>query len=223
MITFKNVTKKFGEKKVLNKVSFEIASGEFVFLIGPSGAGKTSIIRLAIREFLPSAGKIVIDGEDLTKLSSSKIPFLRRKVGVVFQDFKILSDKTVLENVILVREILGDGAKDALTKAEEVLEIVGLKSKKDFFPVQLSAGELQRVCMARAIVSEPKILLADEPTGNLDPATGWELIKLLDKINKMGTTVLMATHNVDIVDSFKRRVITLEKGKLIKDEKEGKY
>ena len=223
MITFKNVTKKFGSKKVLNKVSFEITSKEFVFLIGPSGAGKTSIIRLAIREFLPSAGKIFIDGEDLTKLPSSKISLLRRKVGVVFQDFKILPDKTVIENVIVVREILGDGAKDALIKAEQTLEIVGLKSKKDFFPIQLSAGELQRVCMARAIIGDPKILLADEPTGNLDPATGWELIKLLDKINKMGTTVLMATHNVDIVDSFKRRVITLEKGELIKDEKEGKY
>ena len=223
MIKFENVTKKFGSKKVLSRVSFEINPREFVFLIGPSGAGKTTLIRLITREFLPSTGKLFIDEWDLTALPSSKIPLLRRKVGVVFQDFKILFDKTVLENVALVREILGDKTEKAKEKAKKTLEIVGLKDKEIFFPIQLSAGELQRVCVARAIVGEPKILLADEPTGNLDPATGWELIKLLDEINKMGTTVLMATHNVDIVNSFKKRVIILEKGKIVKDKKEGGY
>lgn len=223
MIKFKNVTKKFGPKKVLSRVSFEIDPQEFVFLIGPSGAGKTTILRHIIRDLLPTSGKIFVDEWEVNKLPSSKIPLLRRKVGMVFQDFKIVFEKTVLENVILVREILGDEASHAFKKAEETLEIVGLKGKKDLFPIQLSAGELQRVCVARAIVGEPKILLADEPTGNLDPATGWELIKLLGDINKMGTTVLMATHNVDIVDSFKKRVITLKSGKIVKDEKEGRY
>lgn len=223
MIAFKNVTKKFGSKKVLFRVSFEIDPGEFVFLIGPSGAGKTTILRHIIRDFLPTKGKIFVDGQEVNKLPSSKIPFLRRKVGMIFQDFKILLEKTVLENVILVREILGDSTFKACQKAEETLEIVGLKGKKDFFPIQLSAGELQRVSVARAIVGEPKILLADEPTGNLDPTTGWELIKLLGDINKRGTTILMATHNVDIVDSFKKRVIAIENGKIVKDEKEGRY
>jgi len=223
MIKFENVTKKFGSKKVLSRVSFEINPREFVFLIGPSGAGKTTLIRLITREFLPSTGKLFIDEWDLTALPSSKIPLLRRKVGVIFQDFKILFDKTILENVALVREILGEKTEKAKEKAKKTLEIVGLKDKEIFFPIQLSAGELQRVCVARAIVGEPKILLADEPTGNLDPAAGWELIKLLDEINKMGTTVLMATHNVDIVNSFKKRVIILEKGKIVKDKKEGGY
>lgn len=223
MIKLENVTKKFGSKKVLSRVSFEIAPQEFVFLIGPSGAGKTTLIRLIIRDLVPTSGKLFVDGWDLNSLPSSKIPLLRRKVGVVFQDLKVLFDKTVLENIKLAREILGERTQEAKEKAERVLELVGLKGKENFFPIQLSAGELQRVCVARAIVGEPKILLADEPTGNLDPATGWELIKLLDRINKMGTTVLMATHNVDIVDSFKKRVIGLEKGKIVKDEKGGKY
>lgn len=223
MIKFEDVTQKFGSKKVLKRVSFEIAPQEFVFLIGPSGAGKTTLIRLLIRGLLPTSGKLFVNGWDLTTLPSSKIPLLRRKVGVVFQDLKILFDKTVLENVSLVREILGEDAPKALRKGKKSLEVVGLSGKEDFFPIQLSAGELQRVCVARAIVGEPKVLLADEPTGNLDPATGWELIKLLDKINKMGTTVLMATHNVDIVNSFKKRVIGLEKGKIVKDQKGGRY
>ena len=223
MITFENVTQKFGSRKVLSKVSFEIAPREFVYLIGPSGAGKTTLIRLIIRDLSPSRGKIFVDSWDLTTLPSSKIPLLRRKVGVVFQDLKILFDRTILENVTLVGEILGEKTKQAKEKAERSLEIVGLKGKENFFPVQFSAGELQRVCVARAIVGEPKVLLADEPTGNLDPAAGWELIKLLDKINKMGTTVLMATHNVDFVNSFKKRVIRLEKGRVEKDKKEGGY
>lgn len=223
MIKFENVTKKFGKKKVLSRVTFKIDPQEFVFLIGPSGAGKTTLMRLIIRDLLPTAGKLFVDGWDLNTLRSSKVSLLRRKVGVVFQDFKILVDKTVLENVNLVLEIMGQKGFEAKERAKKTLELVGLTGKENYFPIQLSAGELQRVCVARAIVGQPKILLADEPTGNLDPAVGWELIKLLDKINQMGTTILIATHNVDIVDSLKRRVIGLENGKVVKDEKKGRY
>jgi len=223
MIKFENVSQKFSTKKVLSKISFQVAPKEFVFLIGPSGAGKTTLVRLIIRDLIPSSGKIWVDGWDLTHLAGAKIPLLRRKVGVVFQDFKILFDRTILENVILVLEILGEKEPSAKKKAKKALELVGLKGKEKFFPIQLSAGEIQRVGVARAIVGEPKVVLADEPTGNLDPATGWELIKLLDEINKMGTTILMTTHNVDIVNSLRKRVIALENGKIIKDEKEGKY
>lgn len=223
MIKFDQVTKKFGKIIALNNVSFEIDSGEFVFITGPSGAGKTTITRLILKEFEPTSGKIKINKQDLAKIPSKKVPELRRKIGVVFQDFKLLFDRTVFENVILPLEVVGTDKKMIEEKANEILKLVGLSDRADLFPSQLAGGELQRACLARAVIAEPKILLADEPTGNLDPATSWQIIKLMKKINKLGTTVVMATHNVDIVNSLRERVIILGKGKIVKDQKEGKY
>lgn len=223
MIDFNQVTKKFGKIVALNNTSFEIEPGEFVFITGPSGAGKTTIIRLILKELEPSSGKIKINKQDLAEIPSKKIPELRRKIGVVFQDFKLLSDRTVFENVILPLEVIGADKKTIEERASEILKLVGLSDRAELFPSQLAGGELQRVCLARAVIAEPKILLADEPTGNLDPGTSWQIIKLIKKINKLGTTVLMATHNVDIVNSMRERVIKLGKGKVMKDQKEGKY
>ncbi len=223
MIKFDQVTKKFGKIIALNNASFEIDSGEFVFITGPSGAGKTTITRLILKEFEPTSGKIKINKQDLAEIPPKKIPELRRKIGVVFQDFKLLFDRTVFENVILPLEVIGVDKTMIEEKASEILKLVGLSDRTDLFPSQLAGGELQRVCLARAVIAEPKILLADEPTGNLDPATSWQIIKLMKKINKLGTTVVMATHNVDIVNSLRERVIKLDKGKVVKDQKEGKY
>ncbi len=223
MIKFSQVSKKFGKITALESVSFKIESGEFLFITGPSGAGKTTIVRLILKELLPSSGRIEVDGQDLTGIPSKKVHLLRRKIGVVFQDFKLLSDRTVFENAILPLEVLETEKKKIEEKAQEVLKLVGLSDRADLFPAQLAGGELQRTCLARAVMADPKILIADEPTGNLDPATSWQIIKLMKKINKLGTTVLMATHNVDIVNSLKTRVIKLEKGKVLKDQKEGKY
>jgi cell division transport system ATP-binding protein len=223
MIKFNQVTKKFGKIVALEDVSFEIEPGEFVFITGPSGAGKTTIVRLILKEIIPTSGKIEIDQQDLAKISSKKIPQLRQKIGVVFQDFKLLTDRTVFENAILPLEVLGTEKKKMEKRAEEILKLVSLTERADLFPAQLAGGELQRACLARAVMAEPKMLLADEPTGNLDPTTSWQIIKLMKKINKLGTTVVMATHNVDIVNSLRERVIKFDKGKMIKDQKEGKY
>ncbi|MFZ5365912.1 MAG: cell division ATP-binding protein FtsE [Patescibacteria group bacterium] len=223
MVKFEKVTKKFGDIVALRAVSFEIEPGEFVFITGPSGAGKTTIVKLILKEILPSEGKIEIDGTNLSEISSGELPKLRQKIGVVFQDFKLLLDRTVFENVALALEVTKKDRKEIEKKTREVLELVGLADRENLFPLQLAGGELQRTCLARAVVSNPKILIADEPTGNLDPSTSWQIVKLLKKINKMGTTVLMATHNVDIVDSMKERVIKLDKGEVIKDQTGGKY
>jgi cell division transport system ATP-binding protein len=223
MIKFKNVTRQFGEVVALEKVSFEIAPGGFVFITGPSGAGKTTIIRLILREILPTAGLVEIDGVDLSQLPAKKIPELRQKIGVVFQDFKLLPDQTVSENVALPLKVLGKGEEEISQEVEKVLDLVGLEGRADFFPSQLAGGELQRTCLARAVVGKPKIVLADEPTGNLDLATSWQIMKLLKEINKLGKTVIMATHNFEIVNSLKTRVIELEKGKLVSDKEKGKY
>lgn len=221
-IKFDKATKKFGQITALDEISFEIEEGEFVFLTGPSGAGKTTIIKLVLREFLPTSGSVQIDTLDLNKLSSKKLHKLRQKIGVVFQDFKLLTDRTVFENVALPLDLLSKGEKEVEKEVKEILDLVGLSERAHLFPAQLAGGELQRVCLARAVVSKPKILLADEPTGNLDPATSWQIVNLLKKINKMGTTILMATHNVDIVNSLSERVINVEKGKVSKETK-GKY
>jgi len=213
MIKFEKVTKKFGEITALEEVSFTVAPGDFVFLTGPSGAGKSTIIKLILHEYLPTSGTIQVDGINVEKMKSKEIMDLRRKVGVVFQDFKLLTDRTLLENVILPLEVFGNNSKTIGDKVKEVLELVGLSDRGSLFPAQLAGGELQRVCIARAMIGNPKILLADEPTGNLDMGTAWQIIKTLKKINKLGTTVLMATHNVEIVKSLKERVIALDKGK----------
>lgn len=224
MIKFKKVTKKFGERTVaLNDIDLDIKSQGFVFIVGPSGAGKTTLLRLLIREILPSKGKILVENEDIVKIKKRKIPHLRRKIGVAFQDFKLLFDRTVFENVALPLEISHKKSSQVENKVKKILRMVGLKEKADLFPVQLAGGEVQRTVIARAMVSEPKVLFADEPTGNLDFDTAWQIIDLLKQINKQGTTVIMATHNVSIVDSLKERVVRLDKGKIVSDEKKGKY
>jgi len=223
MIKFENVTKEFGEITALDKVNFELKPGEFVFIIGPSGAGKTTLVKLILKDYLPTAGTIKIGGVNLEEIPKRKIPDYRRKIGVVFQDFKLLPDRTVLENIALALRIFGEKETEIIPKVMEVLGLVGLGERADFFPAQLSAGELQRTCLARAIIGSPEIVLADEPTGNLDLETARQIVKLLKKINETGKTVIMATHNFEIVNQMKERVIELDKGKLISDQKKGKY
>jgi cell division transport system ATP-binding protein len=207
----------------LRDVSIDILKGEFVFLVGPSGSGKSTLIRLLLREELPTAGEIFVAGKNINHLASWKVPMLRRNMGCVFQDFKLLPSKTVFENVGFALEVIGR-PRDFIGKAvPEVLDLVGLADKVDRMPDQLSGGEQQRVSIARAFVNRPQILLADEPTGNLDPATSVDIMKLLDRINRTGTTVLMATHDHAIVDAMRRRVIELEKGGVLRDQERGVY
>jgi len=223
-IIFNKVSKNFGKNApALDETSFEINEGEFVFLVGSSGAGKTTVLRLIIQDLIPTSGKIEIEKFVISKKNHVDTAKLRRKIGMVFQDFKILYNRTTFENVAIALEILGKKSDEISKKVHEVLHLVGLSDKANFFPIQLSAGELQRASIARAIVGGPKILLADEPTGNLDPTTSWEIMKILREINDLGTTVIMATHNADIVNSLNKRVITIKKGKVVKDEKTGKY
>jgi len=224
MVRFENVSRKFApEILALSELNFEIKDGEFVFITGPSGAGKTTILRLIIRDLIPSSGKIFLNNWEISNRKFRDIPALRRKVAMVFQDFRLLIDRTVFENVAIALELRGVKEKEITKRVKNVLELTSLSDKANLFPAQLAGGELQRTCLARALVGKPEIILADEPTGNLDPATSWEIIKLLTQINKMGTTVVMATHNVDIVNSLAKRVITLDKGRIVRDEKEGKY
>ncbi len=223
MIVFDKVTKKFPLGNfALSEVSFEIDDNEFIFLVGPSGAGKTSIIKLIMKELSPTSGSIVIDDEDISSSSFKKISKLRRKIGVVFQDFKVLADKNIFENVAVTCRIQNMDAAETKKRVRETLSLVGLEKKEKVFPVQLSAGELQRVAIARAIVGEKKFLVADEPTGNLDPKTSWEIMKIFKKLE--GTkTIIIATHNSDIVNSFQKRVLVLKEGKLVKDNRKGGY
>ena len=223
MIVFEKVTKKFGQITALEDVSFEIDKGEFVFLTGPSGAGKTTVVKLLLGEYLPSSGEIKVNEKEIHKVPPRKLHLWRRKLGVVFQDYKLFSDRTVEENVTLPLQIQKVPAKEISSRVGKTLALVGLSERARLFPAQLAGGELQRTSLARAIVTAPEILLADEPTGNLDPVTSLEMVKLLKEINEKGTTVLMATHNQEIVDSCKNRVIELDKGKVVRDEKEGKY
>lgn len=223
MISFDHVSKLYGETHALSEFSVEIKDGEFVFLIGPSGAGKTTFLKLLTREIVPTKGDIMLDDWKINTLSASNIHLLRRRVGVVFQDFKLLTDRTVFENVALALEILGKDAQEIDHDVERVLSLVGLAKKKHLFPQQLSAGELQRTSIARTIVGGPRVILADEPTGNLDPETSWEIIDVLQAINAIGTTIIMATHNAGIVNELKKRTITLDHGLLISDEERGKY
>jgi len=219
MIRLDKVSKKFGTGVFgLVDINLSVDKKEFVFLVGPTGSGKTTIFRLLIREILPTEGTVIVNDWDLTKLPKHQIPHLRKKIGVVFQDLKLLFDRTVFENVLMPLEVTGVRAEDAKQRVEEVLTQVGIIEHKNKFPIQLSGGELQRTAIARALVLSPQILLADEPTGNLDSATSWEIVKLLSDINEKGTTIIMATHNVDIVKNLSKRVIALEKGKLVRDD-----
>lgn len=220
MIQLINVSKVYGTGAAgLSDINLHIEKGEFLFLVGPSGSGKTTLLRLLIRDLLPSEGSIVIGDWDIVKLPNNKVPHLRKRIGVVFQDLKLLTDRTIFENIILPLEMANMEHKEAEQRVQQIMQTVGIAEHQHKFPVQLSGGELQRVAIARALVFSPDILLADEPTGNLDVATSWEIVKLLQEINKAGTTILMATHNADIVNSLLKRVITLEKGKLIADER----
>lgn len=220
MIKFDKVYKKFDSKTTaLEDIDLEIADHEFLFLTGPTGAGKTTFFRLLIRDLLPTKGQVIVGDWDITKLPSNKIPHLRKKVGVVFQDLKLLLDRTIFENIALPLEISGKDRAAIKTRVNELLGMVGLEGLGNRFPREVAGGELQRAAIARAISSEPEILLADEPTGNLDIGTSWGIMKLLTEINSKGTTIIMATHNVDIISSLKKRTITLNKGKIVKDEK----
>jgi cell division transport system ATP-binding protein len=222
MIRLQNVSKKYGTgESALSDLSLIIEKGEFAFLVGPSGSGKTTLLRLLTREMLPTEGSIYINDLDIVSLPKSKVPHLRKKIGVIFQDLKLLADRTIFENIILPLEMGNVEKSEAIRKVDTILEQVGVATHRNKFPVQLSGGELQRVAIARALVFSPDILLADEPTGNLDNATSWEIVKLLQDINEKGTTVIMATHNTDIINSLLKRVLMLEKGKLVKDEKKG--
>ncbi|MBI5448832.1 cell division ATP-binding protein FtsE [Candidatus Gottesmanbacteria bacterium] len=224
MIRFDHVSKRFsGQNDALSDITVQIPDGEFVFLIGPSGAGKTTFLRLLIRDILPTKGDVHVDDWNVHTMPSSKVHLLRRKIGTVFQDFKLLTDRTVFENVSLGLEIAGKKNEDIVTRVADVLELVGLSGKHRYFPRELSAGEMQRTGIARAIVAGPSIVLADEPTGNLDPETAWEIFTILSEINKMGTTVVMATHNASMVNDMKKRTISLLHGKVESDEVSGRY
>ena len=225
MIKFENVTKIYPrqDKAALDGVNLDIEKGEFVFLVGLSGSGKSTFLKLVLREERPSSGVIHVVGKDLNTLSANKVPELRRQVGTVFQDFILLPNKTVAENVAFTLHVLGYSNKQISREVPEVLELVGLEEKSDRKPSELSGGEQQRVAIARAYVSRPTILIADEPTGNLDPATSVGIMKLLDRINREGTTVVMATHDSGIVDQMRKRVIELEGGHVIRDQVRGVY
>lgn len=219
MIKLDNVTKTFGTGTALEDVTFHIDKGEFVFVVGPSGSGKTTLFRLLTREMTPTRGSIHIGEWDIVNLAKKHIPHLRKSIGVIFQDLKLLKDRTIFENILLPLEVNRSDQGNAKKKIEDILEHVGIAEHKDKFPVQLSGGELQRAAIARALAFSPEIILADEPTGNLDATTSWEIVKLLQDINKNGTTVIMATHNSEIVNSLLKRVIVLEKGRLVDDQK----
>lgn len=224
LIQFKNVSKKYSKGiDALNDVSFTIEDGEFVFLIGPSGAGKTTIIKLLLKEEEPTSGKVILNGQDISYLRARRIPAIRRNIGVVFQDFRLLEDRNVYKNVKFALDILGVSKKESKKSIKRVLDLVNLSHREKSYPLQLSGGEQQRVSMARAMVNNPKILIADEPTGNLDPETSWEIMDSLLKINEAGTTVIMVTHSKEIVDKLKKRVIHLENGNIVSDEMEGTY
>lgn len=224
MILLDRVSKSYNRRGVaLERISLHVEPKEFVIIVGASGAGKSTLFKLLTREEKPTSGKIIVGGMDYDKLSDKDVPLLRRKIGVVFQDFKLLLNKTVYENVAFALEIAGLPKKEIEHTVPKVLDIVGLKSKAKNYPLELSGGERQRVAIARAIVRQPKILIADEPTGNLDPKHAWDVIKVLEKVNQFGTTVLLTTHNQDIVNSLRRRVVTIKDGHIVSDRAVGQY
>ena len=209
--------------EALNNINIHIGKEEFIFIVGPSGSGKTTMMKLLYREELPTSGQVIIDKINVAELKSYQVPFLRRNMGVVFQDFKLLPKRTVWENISFAMQVVGRPRSAIRRHVSLALELVGLQKKADSFPADLSGGEQQRACIARAIVNNPPLLIADEPTGNLDPATSWEIINLLDKINKRKTTVIVTTHNKNVVDIMRKRVIALESGRIIRDEQLGVY
>ncbi|HLR15184.1 MAG TPA: cell division ATP-binding protein FtsE [Bacillota bacterium] len=224
MIKMKDVHKKYKNGvSALNGIDIHIEQGEFVYIVGPSGAGKSTFIKLIYREEKASQGSVVINGINLSKLKEKKVPFLRRDVGVIFQDFKLLNKLTVYENVAYALEVIEESPKHIRKRVMEVLDLVGLKHKARFLPDELSGGEQQRVAIARAIVNNPIIVIADEPTGNLDPDTSWEIMNTFEEINSRGTTIIMATHSRELVNTLKKRVIAIEGGVIVRDEDRGEY
>lgn len=209
--------------RALNDVNVSICKGDFAFIVGSTGSGKSTLLKLIYREMLPSNGVVLVDGDDITKLSPNAVPYLRRKLGVVFQDFKLLPQKNVWENLAFALRVVGVAPKEIRKRIGEVLELVGLTHRCDSFPHQMSGGEQQRAAIARALINHPTVLIADEPTGNLDPSTSWEIMQLLEQINIRGTTMLVATHDSQIVDRMKKRVIQLDSGCIIRDEHKGMY
>ena len=209
--------------EALSDVSIRIHKGEFVFVVGKSGSGKSTFIKLLLKELNPTEGRIFVGGRQVTNLKRKQVSLYQRKIGVVFQDFRLLKNKTVFENVAFAQEIIGMTKRDIARNVPIMLEMVGLKGKEKMYPHELSGGEQQRVAIARALINQPTILLADEPTGNLDPKTAWDIMMLLEEVNKMGTTVVVVTHNNDVVDVMQKRVINLEDGVLVRDEKKGGY
>lgn len=224
MIQMQDVVKKYPNGiTAVNGLNINIKQGEFIYVVGPSGAGKSTFIKMMYREEKLSSGKIIVDGIDLSKLKNKNVPFLRRNIGVVFQDFKLLPSLTVFENVAFALEVIEQHPKEIKRRVMEVLALVGLKHKVRMLPTELSGGEQQRVSIARSIVNKPKLVIADEPTGNLDPETSWEIMSLLEDINRNGTTIIMATHNKEIVNTIKHRVVAIENGRIVRDELRGDY
>ena len=225
MIHMKNVKKIYDDTGTiaLENINLDVKKGEFVFLVGPSGAGKSTFIKLLLREVVPDKGDLTVNGRDVIRMSKKDVPYLRRGLGVIFQDYRLLPDKTVYENVAFAMQVIEAPRRLIQRNVNNVLEIVGLRDKYKCFPNQLSGGEQQRVAIARAIVNNPTILIADEPTGNLDPETSWEIMDIFLKINAAGTTILMATHDKEIVNVMKKRVIAIEDGHIVRDEMRGRY
>jgi cell division transport system ATP-binding protein len=224
LIEFRNIHKTYDNGvQALDGINLKINKGEFLFLVGPSGAGKSTFVKLLLKEEEPSSGSILVDSEDITRFSRRKVPYLRRKISVVFQDFRLLEEKTLYENVAFAMQVVGASPKEIRRQVPMVLGLVGLSDRASQYPHQLSGGEKQRVSIARAIVNRPIILIADEPTGNLDPDTAWEVMKVLRQISRRGTTILMATHAKDIVDEMQQRVVALEKGRIVRDVQRGIY
>jgi len=223
LVEFREVAKSYDHHTALDHISLKLYKGEFLSLVGPSGAGKSTLIKCLTLQEWPEHGRIIVAGRDITLLRPRELPYYRRKVGVVFQDFKLLPNKTVFENVAFALEVSNTTTKEIRERVNVMLETVGMGHKRDNFPNELSGGEQQRVAIARALVHDPKILIADEPTGNLDPVNTWEIIELLFKINKSGTMVILATHDKEIVDALKKRVITIRAGKVVSDQEKGTY
>jgi len=223
LVYFKNVSKAYNGSLILDNISFKVESGEFVSLVGRSGVGKTTLLKMLIKEETPTKGRIFFNDKDINKLKQTEVTLLRRKIGMVFQDFKLLTQKTAYENVAFAMEVAGYPENMIGKDAPELLKLVNLESKANNFPYQLSAGEKQRVVIARALAQRPELILADEPTGDLDPINTWEIIKLLTKINELGTAIILATHNKEVINTLGRRVISFDGGKIIRDEEEGRY
>lgn len=224
LVEFRDVLKQFGNHIVLDHINLKLYKGEFLSLVGPSGAGKSTLIKCLTLEERPEEGRIIVAGRDITLLRRRELPYYRRKIGFVFQDYKLLDSKTVGENIGFALEVSGGiSNREVANRVQVMLETVGMAAKKDSFPYELSGGEQQRAAIARALVHDPKILIADEPTGNLDPVNTWEIIELLYKINKAGTMVILATHDREIVDALKKRVVTIRNGQIVADQEKGTY